>query len=444
MSLENNHFISETTVQKPAKTKSNMMKLPNLLRILGAAALIIAMISFLAKGWQSGNDLFRYFLMLGNTGVLAILGIASGRWLKESKGARLLLTLALVSVPANFAILGAFIFSQTTTVDISQYPHYVAWTVDSLNTAILTSGGAMLILIPITLFGFTVLARSMSTKLSLLFLFSNAALLFPLRDPNLIGLLVLGLTTFTLIFSHKATDKHTAAKTLEGITALGLQLLPLAILMVRSLWLYSIDLFLMAVLSATLFLMLRQISIYLARSSKLQNALDLFSIVPAILVMLWLSALLFDNYFFPEALIIPLTTFISAAMVYEVSCRNYKHAAFFRNTAMAELIFCMLSNLLIFNSLLAAIACIITGAGLLTYGFKHQQKKIFITGTTLVVTGMSQQLYQLVNNFDLSGWASLAILGIAAILLASFMESQNSQFKSQVIRWKNKYQQWER
>ena len=192
-----------------------MKNLPNLLRILGTAALLIAMYSFLVKGWQSGNDVFRYLLMLGHTGVLAAVGIASGHYLKESKGARLLLTLALVSVPANFAILGAFIFSQTAVVDVSHYPHYVAWSVDNLSTAIFTSGGALLALIPITLLGFTVLARSMSKQLSLLFLLSNAVLLLPIRDPHLVGLMVLGLTFISILFSHRASHENIAAKTHE-------------------------------------------------------------------------------------------------------------------------------------------------------------------------------------------------------------------------------------
>ena len=133
-------------------------------------------------------------MLLGHTGVLALLGLFSGHWLKESKGARLLLTLALVSVPVNFSVLGAFIFSQSPLLDPSIYPQYVAWSVDSLQTALLTTGGAALLLIPVTLIGFAVLSRSMSKKLTLLFLISNATLLLPVRDPQLVGLMVLVLS----------------------------------------------------------------------------------------------------------------------------------------------------------------------------------------------------------------------------------------------------------
>ena len=113
MNAQKDPWTEEVPPSRPQKPDFDLMKnLPAILRILGAGAVLIAMYSFLVKGWDNGDDMFRYFLMLGHTGALAAIGLASGYWLKESKGARLLLTLALISVPANFAILGAFLFSQ--------------------------------------------------------------------------------------------------------------------------------------------------------------------------------------------------------------------------------------------------------------------------------------------------------------------------------------------
>jgi len=84
MNTQHDAWSGEMISGSPSKNNSDIMKkLPTLLRILGAAALIIAMYSFLAKGWQSGNDVFRYLLMLGHTGILAAIGLASGHWLKE-------------------------------------------------------------------------------------------------------------------------------------------------------------------------------------------------------------------------------------------------------------------------------------------------------------------------------------------------------------------------
>jgi len=187
-------------------------------------------------------------------------------------------------VPANFAILGAFIFSQTTAVDISYYPHYVAWTVDTLSAALYTGGGALLILVPVTLLGFTVLARSLSKKLSFLFLLSNAALLLPLRDPQIIAMIVLAFTFLNVVFSYKTSQQNIVTKTHEGLIALGLLILPQAVLMGRSLWLYSLDMFLLTVMAITCFYLLRQTSLVFTQNSMVRRILDRLSLLPAIFV----------------------------------------------------------------------------------------------------------------------------------------------------------------
>ena len=89
-------------------------------------AVLFSLYTFLMRGWEGSSVLIRYLMLLGHTGALATIGLASGHFLKEAKGARLLLVLALISVPANFAILGAFIFSASTTLNLGIYPQYVA------------------------------------------------------------------------------------------------------------------------------------------------------------------------------------------------------------------------------------------------------------------------------------------------------------------------------
>ena len=445
MNSQNNAWTGEVINQQKVKKDSDIMKkLPTLLRILGSAALVIAMYSFLAKGWQSGNDVFRYFLMLGNTGILAAIGIASGHWLKESKGARLLLTLALVSVPANFATLGAFIFSQTAALDISQYPQYVSWSVDSLQIALMTSAAAMLVLLPVIKLGFTVLARSMSKNLALLFVISNAVLLLPLRDPQLVGLMTLALTGCILFLSRKTAQGHVAAQTMEGVTALALQLLPLAVLTGRSLWLYSVDLFLLTAMSVTLFLIIRQISLYLEQDSKTRNLMDAMSLIPAIFTGIWFSANLFDASVLPEALVLPIGGFVTAAMIYDVASRNRNKAGLYRRIAVGVLLLCSIPNLFHFADLAAALACLLGGLVLVLRGYKMQQRSLFSGGIILILTGMTQQIIQLLHHFDLGGWASLAVLGMAAIVVASVMESQGGKFKPNLEAWKGKLQEWER
>ena len=425
------------------KPSQLMAKLPLLLRVLGATALLIAMYSFLARGWQNGNDVFRYFMMLGHTGLLAAIGIASGHWLKEGKGARLLLSLALVSVPANFAILGAFLFSQMNLVDVSLYPQYLAWHVDSLAMALGSTGLALLVLVPVILLGFRVLARSMSKTLSLLFLAGNFALLLPLRDPQGISLLVAVLLVGVVWISRKAAMNQISAKTSEGVLALGLQLLPLTVLLGRSLWLYSYDLFLVTVLTLSLYFILRQISLLLPAGGALRNLVDMLSLAPAVSMALLLADALQQTGLFADALVFPLGSLAASLLVLDISRRNTDRVSMYRRISMLILLVGMGANLLIFSNLAAALVCTGSGAALLVYGFRSQQRSLFISGILLTLAGVTHQLLQLFYHFDLGSWAGLALAGVLSIVVASVLESQGTRLRERMGMWKSQLRSWE-
>ncbi len=420
-----------------------MKKLPTLLRILGTTALLVAMYSFLVKGWQSGNDVFRYVLMLGHTGAMAAIGLASGHWLKEGKGARLLLTLALVAVPANFAILGAFIFSQTPVASAVDYPGYVAWSVDSFSTALLITGGALIALLPVVLVGFRVLSRSMSRRLAGLYLASNAALLIPLRDPHLVGALVIGLSLVALFLNGKTAQRDISAKTHEGMMALVLQYLPMAVLLGRSIWLYSPDLFLLTVLALTVFFALRQISVRLDNFPKSRTAAEVLSVLPALIFGAGLGASLLENGFLASNLVLPISALAAAALIYEISLRAQQGAMVHRIIAVVVLCFGLLANLLLHGGVLAAMMNVFIGIAVTVYGNRQQQRITFGGGLVMMACGVLYQVYYAFQVFDLGNWASLAVAGVAAIVVGSTIESHGRRIKPMLTAWKAKYGEWE-
>ena len=421
-----------------------MNNIPNLLRILGTSAVLIAMYSFLMKGWESNDDLFRYMLMLGHTAFLAFVGLVSGHWLKESKGARLLLTLSLISIPINFAILGGMILSQASVITPANYPQYVTWTVDNLNTALLTTGGALLVLIPICYLGFRVLTRDMFKRLSFLFLLSSCSLLLPVRDPYLIGSLVLALTAIILFYSRLVSHQKISAKTNEGFTALFLQLIPLSILMGRSLWLYETDLFLISALAVTIFILIRQVSTILNSDSRIKNMLNFLSIIPAGLITFTLAETLLSTGFIPQELIFPISTSVSAIMVYDISLRSKNLAYFYRSIAIMGLVISMITNLIVYSNLLSALLVIFAGFTMALFALKIKQRYILIWGTVLIVSGMAHQLYFLIMHFDINSWVSLALLGILSIVIGSGIETRGEYFKSKVTTLKHRFSQWEK
>ena len=145
-----------------------------------------------------------------------------------------------------------------------------------------------------------------------------------------------------------------------------------------------------------------------------------------------------------DAVAFPFAALVSAAMIYDISQRSQSHAGIYRHIAAGELLLVTIGNLFLFSGLIPILLCVLIGFGLLTLGYRQQQRSIFASGAVLMLTGMLQQVYELVHHFDLGSWISLAILGIAAIVLASTIESQGGRLKPKLEHWKTSFKQWEK
>ena len=67
---------SHTRVDGVMHSLRNFATVSEALRIVGAAVLRASMSVFLLQGWNDGNDISRYLLLLTQTGLLAAAGIA--------------------------------------------------------------------------------------------------------------------------------------------------------------------------------------------------------------------------------------------------------------------------------------------------------------------------------------------------------------------------------
>ena len=121
------------SVEGIARSIRNFATLSEALRMLGAAVLVASMSVFLLKGWDTGNDVGQYLLLLAQTGLLAAAGFAMSHGLRETRGARVFFGLALISICANFTILGAMVFSVLHwDIGLIEYPAYALWQIESL------------------------------------------------------------------------------------------------------------------------------------------------------------------------------------------------------------------------------------------------------------------------------------------------------------------------
>jgi len=415
-------------------------RLPQLLRVAGASALLAAMYSFLVQGWQDGDDLLRFALLLGHGLLLCGAGLASGHWLQAPRGARLLTTLALVSVPANFAILGAFVYAEVGDSTL-RYPGIALWQLGSPGLTAAVVAVAVLLLVPVVSLGFRVLARPLSTRFAWQYLAANAVLLIPLRDPTLVAWLVLPLALLLLWNSERNRDQHLCARTPDGVLARLLQFVPLAVLVGRCLWLYDADSFLFTTALLCLFLAARQLSLLLPGQSILRGFLEVGSGLLTPLIGIGVAALL-DRQLADE-LLLPAGGLVTAGLLWELSRRVEMAPSLYRSLSMLTLLVGFAGNLYLFGGLDKALLCIAAGLSLAVAGRHWRQLALLASGLLIAGAGMLYLLGRLLVDFDLGGWLSLALVGLAAILLGSLLESRGGRLRTRFGQLKQRFAMWE-
>jgi len=423
---------------------NQMFDLPRLLRSIGAVSLLAAISIFLLQGWENGNDVYRYMLLLGHTVGLAIIGFASGHWLGESKGARLLLMIALASVPANFAILGAFTYSQAGMDALNVvYPSVAHWKVDSFNIAVMANLGGALILAPVAWLGFMVLSRKSALRLTAIFMLINLALLIPVRTPEYIAMMLFALTILVAKQSMKSAVTDTGLRTPEGTIARLLLYVPLGVMLGRNLWLYAADGFMFAVLSAIVFILFRQVSTQLSRDSRLRKVLEIGSMVPAVAFGLGVCAVTMDLLSHPLVWLLPVFSISVASLLLELSTRVVSGALLYRRLAASLVSVAVVANLVMFSSVATAAACLLVGLLVLTYGYMVEQRIVFALGTITLLAGLIYQMQFAIDMFNLGSWGSLAALGVGAILIGSIIERHGAKIKLRLTNWGQRFKQWE-
>jgi len=439
-----NSGFAEPPMQKPIAGMLAKFNFPQLLRTLGATSLLAAISLFLFQGWDNASDLDRYLLLFGHTVGLTLLGFSIGHWLKESKSARLLIMIALASIPVNFVILGAFSYSQFHWGQLlAQYPDMATWQVQDIQKALWISGISLLSIIPITRLGFLVLARSSANTLSVLFLCLNIPLLIPTRSTIAISAMVLAMLVLVISSSRKLRRENYTLATFEGFISRVLMYIPIGLMISRNIWLYAADGMMFTAVSVMVYIMLRQVSVLLPKVSKIRIFLELLSIAAGLSIAFGVSvvALDFTSSFLPWML--PLFALVFAATLFELSTRISFGKKNVRRLGMLAISAACITNLMLFDNFAASGFCLISGLSVSLYAYISEQRISFALGIITLLTGLSHQLSQAFNVIDFGSWGVLAGLGISAILIASILERHGGQLKSKIAVWNGALKHWD-
>lgn len=416
----------------------NMATLSEGLRILGAAVLLASMSVFLLQGWSEGNDIRRYLLLLTQTGLLAAAGFAMSHGLKEAKGARMFFGLALVSIPANFTILGALLYSVFQwDGGLTSYPGYASWQIEDIASTGITLGGAMLVLLPVTFFCFAIMARHSAKSLSMHFLLLNMLLLLPIRSSLAAGTVALLGVLYALHVVGVAAGKDRALKTGEGKFALTTLFIPIGIILFRSMYFYRVDSLMVAMLSMALFLAARQASLFPGRSDRVALSLETLSLPFAMAFAMSLT-----DAFAPalaSALEAPFFATIYTAMALDIVRRtDSPRLAKLTGVSISLLVALSFTFSVAFApDAMTALVTLVAGAILLLAGISLRSPVASFSGIVTLLAGVLFGFEEILRLIVSSGWIELAIFGACAITLASVLDRHGVAIKLRLVRWFN-------
>lgn len=427
---------------KPANPTFNYHTLSAALRTTGAVVLMASLSVMLFRGWSNGSDLARFYTLLTYCGVLAAIGVVLGRVVRENKGARTFLALALGAVSVSVTVLGALSYSLFGDTAIA-LPAFAAWVAPDPGSLLLACVAAAAILSPIAYFGFAVFARRSARRLTMLYLLSNLMLLVPSRLPFMIGLIALALVIAAVNRIAAARRHDSALATREGHLVIAIQFLPIAILLGRNFSLYAIDELLLTISGLIVYVLLRECRFASHKRGGVVLQLVRAARIPVAFAVALGAAATTIAAGAAQATAVPVFTLVLSALFADCGLSTPSGDARYTRAAAVTLAVGFLLNLLVWPSLAGAFMAIASGITVLIYGFSVEQKTVFLAGGTALLAGLVQQLHDAFRGFDFGSWSGLACVGICAIIVASILERHGPALRRRVIDWRERFAEWE-
>ena len=424
--FENEEQVISTEPTIFAKLK-NIISVSELLRLFGACAVIASMSLFLLNGWTEGNDIQRYLKLLAQTGLLTLAGFAMSYALKENKGARLFFALALISVVANFTILGSLIFSMFLLGGGSvNYPSMVTWTVVSPTSFWPVFIGAVLALMILARFSFSIFARKIATPLSVSFLLMNALLLVPVRSSLFISLLAVAGILFASAVVKKISNNEKVVFTKETKFAMSLLFAPALLIIARAVSLYSVDEVILVLLSGLAYVFLRFSSTVLSKSPISKSLVEIMQFCMSYVLAISIVSLLPRSLETIHGLVFSLVAIgLTLDQMHRTNRTKWKQSILSITTLIVVGVNLTLAlfEYDIFVQLISVLVCAAIFFIANRYATDEKPNKLSKTAASVgVLLSVGILIIHFVEMINLGNWMLIGLLGVSLIVLGSLYE----------------------
>jgi hypothetical protein len=384
--------------------------------------------------WQGGNDLLRYAMLLAHGLLLAVAAYYCGVRVRESRGARTFLALLLPVVSANFTVLGGLVYSQFRWDPVATVlPSHVTWVAPSPVLALAACAVTLVVLAPLCFVAFLVLARHEARLLTVVFLAGNLAILLPVRNPDVVAVLVGLLAGGVLLLDVARLHPKSSLVTLEGRLARLTLVVPPLVMAGRCLHLYHPTLLFFGIVGLTLGHALYHWSRRVDSPGDADEALLLASACSAALGWTCCALHAHGTLHLPPSAKILLVVLPAAALLFRYSFASRRGGSWYRFVASVVAFGMVCVNLLGFPEWLSSLSVLVVGVALLAHGAAIRNRPVLVSGAGSLLFGLAYHV-RFAIEFEGFAWIVLSALGVGLILAASYVERNRDRFVSYLRR----------
>ncbi len=414
---------------EPEPTTDNIgPRLAKLLRVVGCCLLLGAAVACTLQTWSVMSFISRYLTFLGFTGILAAAGVYCGLKMKEDKGARSFLGVAVAFLPAHFVQLSALLYNGLYGAPEGLRPFFVV-VAPSLTQALIVLGVAVPVLTGITFLAFSALLRPEAKKATFIYLLANLALLIPTRDPNLVATISLGLIGMLAMYDIKCLRQRALMASTEGVICRTVLLLPYLALLERNFLLYNHTPW----FHCCIVLAMTAMSLALSKSlEKIESHVGVFfqwifeRLTFVGTVATWA---LFVNSVLdvPAVASIPLTYLPISLAFFGLSFEVKGNGRGYRRLAAWIAVGSVLAQVTTEEGIISSCLCLVTSVGITAAAHAMRERGMFIAGVSGLVYGLLYHLKYAADFYAMSPWLSLAVIGTIVLLTSSYVERNFSR-----------------
>jgi len=413
-----------------------------LLRFIGVSVLLVSAATLLMQRWDGLAHVTRYLSFLAFTATVCIAGIFCGVKIGENKGARALLGVVILLVPVHFAQLGALLYSRFgQSLDSNSYPRYLFWDAPSLEVALVTTAVGLIALTPMMFVAFGVLARRHSKALVGLSFLTGVGLIYPSRDPYVIGALVLALGLLCVQLD-KIFFVESDARTREATLARATPYVTLGIVVARQCLLYKTPMFAHGLVytgaSYALFtlaprVVTSRVAIWFAEAAALVCA-----ILAAVMFGGTLSsAVRLSDYATVMVTGLSLSVVLSGVATKAREAKGlYRAISFFCCVTIGAIHVFQVSNM---ERVVNGLVC---GIIIVAWSCLIERRSLLIAGLLLVGCGCVDAVGVAVRSIDVSPWFFLGMVGLLTVLAASYVERHYLRLMTTVRTLRTRVKAW--